>query len=160
NMSTDVQIPQAPDAELAVLGTLMLDGRVPESVRERLKPAQFFVTSNRKIYEAELALDARGTRLDPVQVTEELRKLGALDEIGNYIDIDALMLRAVRSELDGAVNQVIEAAEKRKLWAVATRAAKAANNGRTAAEVAEMLRTAIDAVDESLNSLNSLNSQI
>src|SRR5262245_29388739 len=57
SMNSEVEIPQAPDAELAILGGVLLEQSVPPSVRARLRPEQFFVKSSRKIYEAELALD-------------------------------------------------------------------------------------------------------
>lgn len=158
-MTEEIKIPQAPDAEKAVVGICMLEGRVSESVRARLRPEAFFAPSNRKIYEAELALDEGGVKLDPIQVTEQLRKMGALDQIGGYVDIDALMLRAVRGELDNAVNLVAEAALKRKLYVASARAAEAASNGHTPEQVVELLRQVVEDADKGVNSHNSLNSQ-
>jgi replicative DNA helicase len=141
--SQDIKIPQAPDAELAILGALLLNGAIPESVRQRLKPSQFFVRSNRKMYEAELALDARGVALDPVQLCEELRKAGEIDEIGGYAYVSTLTDRAIRGDLDGHVALVIDAAEKRHLWTACMEGARAANNGHTPAEIRKILREAV-----------------
>src|SRR5262245_2428424 len=98
NPHSDVTIPQAPDAELAVLGALLLDQSISESTRARLKPSQFFVQSSRKIYEALLALDARGVKFDPVQLAEELRKAGVIDDVGGFAYVATLTDRAIRSD--------------------------------------------------------------
>jgi replicative DNA helicase len=142
------QIPQAPDSERAVLGGLLLNQSVPPATRERLTPAQIFLDSNRKIYEAMLGLDARGVILDPVQIAEELRSRGQLEEVGGLAYVSLLTDYAVRSEIEPHTDRVIEAASKRKLWVAASRAAEAANNGIGLNQILTSLRGAISEIEQ------------
>src|SRR5262245_39786748 len=77
------QIPQAPDSERAILSWLLLDseGSLIVKARERLKPSQIFTWSHREIYQSLLALDERNLAIDPIQLTEELRARGTLDQV-------------------------------------------------------------------------------
>lgn len=138
-----LQIPQAPDSERAILGSLLLDGNAIR-VRDRLAPTQIFKPSNRLIFTAMLALDARGVPLDPVQLTEELRAAGKLDSVGGVAYLASLTDGAIRADLDAHVGRVIETARKRIAWTLGNRAIDAVNNGHTAAEIAALLREGAD----------------
>jgi replicative DNA helicase len=76
--------PQNVEAEQSVLGAMLLDGNAIDRVAEILRPEDFYRQDNRVIYEAILALRAKSQAVDLVTVTEELRHLGKLDEVGWY----------------------------------------------------------------------------
>src|SRR5262249_28482685 len=139
------QIPQAPDAELAIIGALLLNKSVPETVRQRLQPEHFFTPSGRKMYEAVLDLDT----LDPVQLTEKLRSRGDLDLVGGWSFVATLTDRAIRADLEPCIDRVIETARKRKLWVVTTQARDATNNGKTPEQIVDFLRETIEQFQES-----------
>src|SRR5262245_46456054 len=151
------QIPQAPEAERAILSILLVDQALFDVTRRRLRPEHFFVRSNRKMYEALFALADRGISFDPVQLIEQLRQSGELDYIGGGPGAVSVLFEtgAVRSDLDNAIASVIETAEKRHLWTALMEGARLANNGHTPAQVRERVLKAIEAEDNSLNSLNS-----
>ncbi|MCH3915196.1 MAG: replicative DNA helicase [Acidaminococcaceae bacterium] len=82
--------PQNVEAEQSVLGAMLLDGNAIDRVAEILRPEDFYRQDNRVIYEAILALRAKSQAVDLVTVTEELRHLGKLDEVGGTATITAL----------------------------------------------------------------------
>ena len=143
----EVVIPQAPDAELAILGGLLLDGRISEAAQKRLTPEMFFRYSNRKIFEAMLRLDARDVRLDPVVIAEELRQMGALDEVGGGKYISALMEYGIHGDADNHIALVVDADERRRVWTAAMEAARLAADGE-GIEAIKILRQVVADTDQ------------
>lgn len=73
NAST-TPMPHDPDAERLVLGTIMTDRRALNEVRDLLTPECFYDPFNRAVFEAILAIDARGESPDMVMVSNEMKK--------------------------------------------------------------------------------------
>ena len=67
-------MPHDPDAERLVLGTIMTDRRALNEVRDLLTPECFYDPFNRAVFEAILAIDARGESPDMVMVANEMKK--------------------------------------------------------------------------------------
>lgn len=65
-----------PDAERAVLGSILIDHRCLPVVAEQLSPEDFGLEINRCIYRAALSLYARGDKTDSVTILEEARRIG------------------------------------------------------------------------------------
>ena len=82
--------PQNIEAEQSVLGAMLLDGNAIDRVAEILQPEDFYRQDNRVIFEAVLNLREKSEAVDLVTVTEELRRLGKLDEVGGTATITAL----------------------------------------------------------------------
>ena len=82
--------PQNIEAEQSVLGALLLDANAIDKIGEILRPEDFYRQDNRIIYEAILALRGKGQAVDLVTVTEELRAMGKLEEVGGTATITAL----------------------------------------------------------------------
>jgi replicative DNA helicase len=74
--------PQAPDLEEAVLGAIMLEKEAVISILDILKPESFYKESHQKIFKAIVDLSTKQEPVDILTVTEELKKLGWLEEIG------------------------------------------------------------------------------
>ena len=74
--------PQALDIERAVLGALMIDTEACSMVSEVLKPETFYEPRNQKIYQAIQTLSMNQQPVDIMTVTEQVRRDGALEEIG------------------------------------------------------------------------------
>ncbi|MFY0643631.1 MAG: replicative DNA helicase [Bacteroidia bacterium] len=85
--------PQARDLEEAVLGALMLDKAAIEKVLGYLKKEAFYVDAHQKIYETIVQLATETKPVDILTVTEQLRKNGALDEVGGAYYITQLANR-------------------------------------------------------------------
>jgi len=74
--------PQALDAEMAVLGSMLIENDAVERALEILEEAMFYKDAHRKVFEAVSNLYRRRARADLVTVVEELRTLKALGDVG------------------------------------------------------------------------------
>ncbi|MBN1780702.1 replicative DNA helicase [bacterium] len=74
--------PQAVDAEMSVLGALMLDGESIGKVVDILNADCFYRSSHRKIFDAALHLYERNQPVDMITLSEELKKRKFLEEVG------------------------------------------------------------------------------
>ncbi|MFN4253554.1 MAG: replicative DNA helicase [Saprospiraceae bacterium] len=75
--------PQALPLEEAVLGALMIDREALPIVMDILRPETFYLEAHQLVYRAIVRLFERSHPVDMLTVTEELRKGGDLDKIGN-----------------------------------------------------------------------------
>ena len=83
--------PQNLEAEESVLGAMMLGSSGPiAAVSEILEAPEFYRASHAKIYEAILALYARGEPVDAITLIDELDQRGDLDEIGGRVRVHEL----------------------------------------------------------------------
>ena len=76
------QIPHNPEAEMAVLGSILVDGESIYSVRNELSSFHFFAQEHQYIYDACIALCDRGEAIDQLTVARELNAKNKLKEIG------------------------------------------------------------------------------
>jgi replicative DNA helicase len=74
--------PQAVDMEEVVLGALMLEADAIEIVYNILEPQSFYKSVHQTIYSAIVSLYAENKSIDILTVTNELRKMDRLDEVG------------------------------------------------------------------------------
>lgn len=84
-------LPHNLDAEIATLGSMMIDGTAIERVSEFLAPDDFYREAHRTIYDALIALSSRSEPVDLVTVSEELQRRGKLDEVGGIAYLTTLM---------------------------------------------------------------------
>ena len=82
--------PRDTDLEEAVLGALMLEKDAYMNVCELLTPESFYEPRNQKIYEAIASLGIKQQPIDMLTVTEELRRIGTLEEVGGPVRITEL----------------------------------------------------------------------
>jgi replicative DNA helicase len=77
--------PHNLDAERAVLGAILLEGRetLPRVI-EQLRPTDFYTDAHRTVYEAMLRLFDRGEPVDLLTLSEELRRADQLQPIGGH----------------------------------------------------------------------------
>src|ERR671922_1821201 len=87
--------PHNLDAERAVLGAILLEGReaLPRVV-EVLKPSDFYTEGHRAIYHSMLSLFDRGAPVDSLTLSEELRRTDQLQFVGGPAAIALLMEEA------------------------------------------------------------------
>jgi replicative DNA helicase len=74
--------PQAKRLEEAVLGALMLDKDAVALIIDILQPDSFYDERHKDVYRAILKLFENSNPIDLLTVTEELRTMGVLDQIG------------------------------------------------------------------------------
>ncbi|MDP3804186.1 MAG: replicative DNA helicase [Candidatus Omnitrophota bacterium] len=80
--SIDRTPPQSIDAEMAVLGSMLLDREAIAQAVEMLEASHFYKEAHRKIFSAILKLFDENKGVDIITIIEELKKSGALDEAG------------------------------------------------------------------------------
>jgi replicative DNA helicase len=76
-----VPLPQAAEAEEAVLGAMMLAPAAIKAAAQEVRPEHFFGESHRLIFEAILALDEQGMGVDSITVIGQLDQTGQLGNI-------------------------------------------------------------------------------
>lgn len=85
--------PQAVDAEMAVLGSMLLDGEAVTDALEILKPEHFYKEAHQKIFAAMQALVDRGQAVDVITLSEELKKNDLLAKLGGEVYLTQLVDR-------------------------------------------------------------------
>jgi replicative DNA helicase len=89
--------PQATELEEAVLGAMMLEADAVNVVIEILSPESFYKPAHQNIYQAIITLFSQNKPIDMLTVTEELKKMGVLEEIGGTYYISMLTNKVASS---------------------------------------------------------------
>lgn len=79
--------PQAKDAEIAILGALMLESGAIDKVSDLLTTDSFYVTAHQKIYAAITDLQKKHKPIDLITVTEQLKANNDLELIGGPYEL-------------------------------------------------------------------------
>jgi len=74
--------PQSLELERGVLGSLLFYEGVLPLVTDILSPKSFYTLANKTIYECILFLDKKNIRPDILSVTQELKRIGKLNDVG------------------------------------------------------------------------------
>jgi RecA-family ATPase len=84
---TDKPLPKNEDAEIATLGSVIIDRKIIEPLQGILQPKDFYSTKHKKIFRTMLDMESKGIPVDIVTLSNELSSKGCLDDIGgnNYL---------------------------------------------------------------------------
>ena len=74
------QAPHSLEAEQAVLGSMLIDGRCINEVVVLVRPDDFYLQTNREIYETIYEMFSYSQPIDPVTVLDKMRERGVFDE--------------------------------------------------------------------------------
>ncbi len=83
--------PHNLDAEVSVLGSMLLSKDAIAEVSELVGPEDFYRGAHRTMFEAMRDLYDRGEPVDPVTLADELESRGTLDDVGGAIGIADLL---------------------------------------------------------------------
>ncbi len=83
--------PNNLEAEMALLGSILVDREMLAAVGEIVRPADFYAHVHETIFGVLLDLYERAEPLDKISVSEELRRRGVLERVGGLSYISALM---------------------------------------------------------------------
>jgi replicative DNA helicase len=83
-------LPNSPESERAILGAIILDNALVSQAIEMLKPEDFYVGANRRVFVAMIGLFERGSQINPILIGEELKRDGALESVGGVTFITNL----------------------------------------------------------------------
>ena len=90
-LSIDKIPPQNLEAEMAVLGSMLLDEDAIAVASESLDANSFYRDSHRKIFEAIIGLYNSNKAVDLITLTNELKKNNILEEVGGASNLTALV---------------------------------------------------------------------
>lgn len=85
------ETPNAPEAEISVLGAMLIDGEAVARALELVDEGMFYREPNRYAFRAMASLFQTGVAIDPVSLAEWLTARGALDRIGGMPRIAELL---------------------------------------------------------------------
>ncbi len=108
--------PQSEEAEVAVLGSVLIDNDALLSVSEFLRPEHFYFPNHSVIYEVMLYLYENRSAIDMVTVSERLRQLKQLKKIGGRTYLSKLANEVPTSANVESYGQIIKSlSAKREL---------------------------------------------
>lgn len=124
--------PQALEAECAVLGAMLLDGRAISRALEILDESSFYRPAHRRIFSALITLwERKEDAIDAVALSEELRRLKEFDSVGGATYLAGLLDSvATTANVEYHAKIVQEKAILRKLIEVSTEIASGAYDAR------------------------------
>ena len=74
------RVPQAPEAERAVIGSMLIDARCIPEVLDKLRADEFYSKLNHDIYETVSVMFSFGQTIDPVTVLDQMKVRGVYDD--------------------------------------------------------------------------------
>ncbi len=113
--------PQALDAEMAVLGSMLIEAEALEKAMDILQPEHFYKSAHKQIFSAMAALASRGQAVDLITVIEELKRTGLLAQVGAEKYLSELMDKvSTAAHVEHYANIVRQTALVRELINVST----------------------------------------
>jgi replicative DNA helicase len=130
--------PQAIEAEMAVLGAMMLDRDAIAKAIEVIDDTCFYMNQNARIFTCMISIYDRNEAVDLITLSEELRKQGDLDALGGAVYLENILSSvATSANVEHHAKIVLEKSTLRKLIDASTQIIQDAYNGQ--AEVSEMM---------------------
>ena len=136
--SADRIPPQSIEAEVAVLGAMMLDKDAIARTIEIIEETSFYNPNHGKIFGAMVALYDRNEAVDLITLTEELRRAGELENVGGASYLETLLSSvATSANVEHHARIALEKATLRKLIEASTQIINDAYNAD--GEVSELM---------------------
>src|SRR2546429_3745334 len=129
--------PHDLDAEMSIIGSILLDPLSIAKVLQFLHPEDFYRENNGQIYRAALDLFAAGEPIDNVTLAAQLQQMGLLDRVGGRAQLASMQSAvptAANIEYYGRI--VKEKAYKRRLISAGGNNAGRGGDDSIAAEAA------------------------
>ena len=120
-VNTDRMPPQAIEAEMAVLGSMLIENEAVSKAIELLEPDNFYRIAHQQIFLAALALFDKQSNIDMLTVADELEKMQCLEEVGGAYYLTELANRVPSAaSVEYYAKIVLEKALYRSLITVST----------------------------------------
>ncbi len=91
DLRLDRPLPQNPEAERSVLGSVLIDPQALDRVTQKIRAEDFYKDAHRQIFTAMLDLAESSRQIDLVTLKEELAQQGVLDSVGGAAYISSLV---------------------------------------------------------------------
>jgi len=113
--------PHSTDAEVAVIGAMLVDKEAVSKVVEVLDADCFYHDKHILIFKAMMAMFERGVTIDLVSLTDQLQREGSLDRVGGMFALTEISIRTVSAaNVEHHARIVLERYLKRQLIKVAS----------------------------------------
>lgn len=146
--NTERMPPQAIEAEMAVLGSMLIENEAVSKAIENLDETAFYRTAHQKIFQAAIKLFEQHKKVDLLTISDELQKMDALDEVGGAYYLTELVNRVPSAaSVEYYAKIVLEKSLLRKLINIST---------EIASEAYEAREDAIDLIDVAEQKIFSL----
>ena len=83
--------PHSLDAEMAVIGAVLIDNSALSVITETLTSDAFYKKANRDIFDAMMGVSEKGEAIDVITLSEELKRLGTYHTIGGPAYLTQIM---------------------------------------------------------------------
>lgn len=80
-------LPSSAESEQIILGSILLDNELMQSVAETLEPGDFYAPLHRRVYSAMLSLFSAQKPIEPALIVEDMGKDGNVESIGGAVRI-------------------------------------------------------------------------
>src|SRR5262249_60703751 len=91
DVALDRPMPQSPDAERAVLGSILINNNAFYRVIGTIETEDFFKDAHRAIFSTMRRLAEESREIDLLTVKEDLAKRAQLEQVGGAADISSLV---------------------------------------------------------------------
>jgi len=120
------------DAEIAVLGSVLIDSNVIKTLQNILKPEDFYAIKHQNIFRTMVDMESKGIPVDIVTLSSELSSKGWLDDIGghNYL-MYLIELTPSSANCEYYAKKVKEASRLRKISEFSQRIKQDIDEGET-----------------------------
>lgn len=110
-----IEYPYSEQAEKATLGAMLVDEDSQRAGLSSLEPGDFFVPSNRLIFEGMQRISEKQLAIDITTVTDDLNTLGQLDSVGGVVGLTSLVEGVVSANIDYYIDVLKEKKNLRDL---------------------------------------------
>lgn len=136
--------PQSLEAEMAVLGAVLIDNSMYSVVTEHLTAEAFYKLAHRKIFQAMERLSERNEAIDVLTLSEELKRMGASQAVGGPAYLAEIMDNVhTAANAEHYVREVFDKFLLRKLigisGAISTQAMQGSEDARVVLDDAERM---------------------
>ena len=160
--------PQDIDAEMSVLGSMMLTSEAVSVVSEILRPQDFYQPSHETIFDTIVELTGRAEPADAITVAGELKRQGLLSKVGGAAYLHSLIASVPTAANAGYYARIVrERAIMRRLVSAGTRVVQLgyADAGGDVDEIVDQAQAEVFAVSDGRDtsdyvSMNQMSSDI
>ena len=150
--------PQSLEAEMSILGGILIDNDAINRVLEMLTPEDFYRESHRKIFQAMMKLSDLREPCDFITMTDMLKKAGELEEIGGAAYLATLVdYVPTAANIAYYCKIVKEKSAGRHLCAHAQEIITRVRDERPVGEIVDEARRALDVLGATMEGVHGIN---
>lgn len=144
-----MSLPHNPEAESAVLGSIMIDNSCYERVSEILSRDDFYDDRNKFVFRAIEYLHKKGQGIDVLTVTDTLKNVKHLDTVGGAAYVATLTNEVMTSTNAKSYAQIVaEASVKRKILRAAGKMGDLSTSDATLEEILAKVKDEVHSVNQ------------